>query len=91
MVGRGDGRPPHRGRASELAPCKASLDARAGRPEYRLLNLVDRVLEIRREPAPSPSAPYGWDERGVQVVTAGERVSPPAAPTASIAIDDLLP
>lgn len=70
---------------------KSSLYARAGRPEYWLLNLIDRVLEIRREPAPSPSAPYGWDYSSVQVLTAGQRVSPLAAPAASIAIADLLP
>ena len=40
---------------------KASLYARAGRPEYRIVNLIDRVLEVRREPMREPSAPYGWD------------------------------
>src|SRR5215475_10058962 len=29
---------------------KSSLYARAGRPEYWIVNLVDRVLEIRRDP-----------------------------------------
>lgn len=31
---------------------KASLDARAGIPECWIVNLVDRVVEIHREPAP---------------------------------------
>lgn len=70
---------------------KASLYARAGRPEYWIVNLVDRVLEVRREPAPSPSAPYGWDYSTVEVLRPGDSVCPLAAPTAQIAVADLLP
>ena len=70
---------------------KASLYARAGRPEYWIVNLVDRVLEVRREPAPSPSAPYGWDYSTVEVLRPGDSVRPLAAPTAQIAVADLLP
>lgn len=70
---------------------KASLYARAGRPEYWIVNLVDRVLEVRREPAPSPSAPYGWDYTTVEVLRPGDSVSPLAAPAAQIAVSDLLP
>ncbi len=70
---------------------KASLYARAGRPEYWIVNLVDRVLEVRREPAPSSSAPYGWDYRVVEVLGPEQRVRPLAAPAAGIAVADLLP
>lgn len=70
---------------------KSSLYARAGRPEYWVVNLTARVLEVRREPAESPTSPYGWDYRGVQIFRAGERVSPLAIPAAHIAVDDLLP
>ena len=70
---------------------KSSLYARAGRPEYWIVNLVDRVLEVRREPAPSPSAPYGWDYRSVEMLGPGERACPLAAPAARIAVADLLP
>src|SRR5437870_13876940 len=45
---------------------KSSLYARAGRPEYWIVNLVDRVLEVYREPVASPSAPYGWDYRTME-------------------------
>ena len=38
---------------------KSSLYARAGRPEYWILNLVTRALEVRREPVGSATAPYG--------------------------------
>lgn len=40
---------------------KASLYARAGRPEYWILNLMERVLEVYRDPVPSQNASYGWD------------------------------
>jgi Uma2 family endonuclease len=70
---------------------KTSLYARAGRPEYWVLNLVDRVLEVRREPIRSRRMPYGWDYRVVRIVRPGEHVTPLAAPEASIAVADLLP
>ncbi len=70
---------------------KASLYARAGRPEYWILNLVDRVLEVYRDPAPAPSAPYGWDYRASETLGAGDSVHPLAAPTARIIVRDLLP
>ena len=70
---------------------KASLYARAERPEYWIVNLVDGVLEVRREPAPSPSAPYGWDYRDVAVFGPRDDVSPLAAPHARISVADLLP
>jgi Uma2 family endonuclease len=70
---------------------KASLYARAGRPEYWIVNLIDRVLEVRREPAPEPSTPYGWDYAFVDVLGPGERVSALAAPAPEIAVVDLLP
>jgi Uma2 family endonuclease len=70
---------------------KASLYARAGRPEYWIVNLVDRVLEVYRDPAPSPTAAYGWDYATMEALGAGDRVRPLAAPAASIAVSDLLP
>jgi Uma2 family endonuclease len=70
---------------------KSSLYARAGRPEYWIVNLVGRALEVRRNPALSPSAPYGWDYTAVEVLSAWGSVSPLAAPAAMIAVADLLP
>jgi len=63
---------------------KSSLYARAGRPEYWLLNLVDTQLEVYRDPSPA-----GYASRCV--LKAGDRVSPLHTPAASIPIDDLLP
>ena len=70
---------------------KSSLYARAGRPEYWIVNLVYRGLEVRREPAPSPSAPYGWDYSTVELLRPGDSACPLAAPAARIAVADLLP
>ena len=39
---------------------KGSLYARAGLQDYWVLNLVDRVLEVYREPVPDSAAPFGW-------------------------------
>lgn len=70
---------------------KSSLYARAGRPEYWIVNLIDRVLEVRRDPAPSPSAPYGWDYRVLVVLGTRDSAGPLAAPDALVAVADLLP
>ena len=70
---------------------KASLYARAGRPEYWIVNLIDRVLEVRREAAPEPSAPYGWDYALVDVLGPSDRVSTLGAPAVQISVADLLP
>ena|SRR6266849_1852448 len=70
---------------------KSSLYARARRPEYWVLNLMNRTLEVRREPAVSTSAPYGWEYTGMQVLSRGESVRPLAAPEARIDVGDLLP
>jgi Uma2 family endonuclease len=70
---------------------KSSLYARARVPDYWIVNLVDRVLEIYRDPRPDASASYGWAYRSVQSLHAGEHVAPLAAPTARVPIADFLP
>ena len=70
---------------------KGSLYARAGLPDYWVLNLVDRVLEVYREPAPDSAAPFGWRYARSQVFDASARVTPLAAPGSSIPVSHLLP
>lgn len=70
---------------------KGSLYARARVPEYWIVNLVDRVLEVCRDPRPDASASYGWAYRSIQSLSAGEQVSPLAAPAAHVPVADLLP
>jgi Uma2 family endonuclease len=70
---------------------KGSLYARARLPEYWIVNLVDRVLEVYRDPRPDASASYGWAYRAVQSLSAKQHVTPLVAPTARINVADLLP
>ena len=70
---------------------KASLYARAGLSDYWILNLIARVLEVYRQPAPNASAPYGWGYARRDVIEHSGRVSPLAAPHATVIVGDLLP
>jgi Uma2 family endonuclease len=70
---------------------KGSLYARARVADYWIVNLVDRALEVYRDPRPDASARYGWAYRSVESLSAGEHVSPLAAPTARVSVLDLLP
>ena len=70
---------------------KGSLYARAGLPDYWVLNLVDRVLEVYREPAPDSAAPFCWRYGRSEVFEASARVTPLAAPGSSITVSQLLP
>ena len=70
---------------------KASLYARAGLPDYWVLNLVNRVLEVYREPVTDPAAPFGWRYARVEVFDAGAHVVPLALPHARIAVASFLP
>ena len=70
---------------------KGSLYARAGLPDYWVLNLVDRVLEVYREPVPDSAAPFGWRYARKEVFDASARVTPLAALGSSIPVSHLLP
>jgi Uma2 family endonuclease len=70
---------------------KGSLYARSGLQDYWIVNLVDRVLEVCRDPGPDPSAPYGWQYRSVTARSPPAVVAPLAFPSVLIAVGDLLP
>ena len=70
---------------------KGSLYARAQVPDYWIVNLLDRVLEVYRDPAPSAGAPYGWRFSALLRLGAADAVSPLAAPHARIPVAELLP
>ncbi|HEU4367567.1 MAG TPA: Uma2 family endonuclease [Methylomirabilota bacterium] len=70
---------------------KGSLYARAGLSDYWVLNLVDRVLEVYREPTPDATAPFGWRYARVEVLDASARVAALAVPGSSIPVSRLLP
>jgi Uma2 family endonuclease len=70
---------------------KGSLYARAGLADYWILNLVDRVLEVYREPMADAAAPFGWRYTRVEVFDASARVTPLAMPEASVSVAQMLP
>lgn len=70
---------------------KAGLYARAGIPEYWILNLVERVLEVHRDPAPMAGKPLGHAYGTITRDTESETVSALAVPDRSIPVSDLLP
>jgi len=55
------------------------------------VNLVDRVLEVHREPGLDAGAQYGWAYRVLRTLRADEHVTPLVSPSARIPIADLLP
>ena len=70
---------------------KGSLYARAGVTDYWIVNLVDRVLEVRRGITSSAAAPYGWTYAELTVLDAASIVAPLAAPLSVVSVADLLP
>jgi Uma2 family endonuclease len=70
---------------------KGSLYARAGIVDYWIVNLIDRVLEVYRDPGADVTAPYGWRYLSVERLAPPSMVTPLAVPTAPIAVAALLP
>jgi Uma2 family endonuclease len=70
---------------------KGSLYARAGVQDYWIVNLVDRALEIYRNPAPDVSAPYAWSYRTTASVIPPAAATPLEFPSIRIAVAALLP
>jgi Uma2 family endonuclease len=70
---------------------KGSLYARGAVQDYWIVNLVDRVLEVYRDPVPDSPAPYGWRYRSVERLTAPDRVALLGLPAVHLAVSDLLP
>jgi Uma2 family endonuclease len=68
---------------------KGAVYAQADIPEYWIVNLVDRVLEIHRDPVPAGSG--RWKYRAVHIARPGETVTAVAAPNSRISVADLLP
>lgn len=69
---------------------KGSLYARAGVPEYWIVNLIDRVVEVYRDPGADTSAAHGWHYRSAMRLGPAETVEPVGLPSARIRISDLL-
>ena len=70
---------------------KAGLYARAGIPDYWVVNLIDDTLEVNREPVAAPDPPGEWAYASARILRRSARVTPLAAPRARIRVAALLP
>jgi Uma2 family endonuclease len=70
---------------------KARIYARAGIPDYWIVNLISRVLEVYRDPVIVDRARRSWEYRMVRSLGPDESISPLAAPHARIGVGDFLP
>jgi Uma2 family endonuclease len=70
---------------------KSSLYASNGITDYWIVNLVDRQLEVHRDPVADATQPFGFSYLGRTIHDASDVVAPLAAPNAMVAVADLLP
>ena len=70
---------------------KVHLYAQAGLPDYWIINLIDRQLEVHRNPGPDPSRKGRFSYGEVTIAPESGTMSPLAAPQSQIAVADLLP
>ncbi len=70
---------------------KAALYAHAGIPEYWILNLPERCLEVHRGPAPDPEQPFGAGYRSILRLADDDAVAPLASPDHTLLVKDMLP
>jgi Uma2 family endonuclease len=70
---------------------KASQYAEAGIPDYWILNLNDRTLEVHRDPGKLPGAPNGFGYRSITIYLEDGIVTPLANLDVALHVADLLP
>jgi len=70
---------------------KVHLYAQAGVPDYWIVNLVDRQLEVHRAPGPDPARRGRFRYANVTIVPESGSMAPLAAPESPVAVADLLP
>ena len=70
---------------------KASLYARAGVPEYWIIDVVRETVEVHRTPEASSEAIHGWRYARINRLRPPAMITPMIAPQAAIAVADLLP
>lgn len=70
---------------------KAGVYARNSITDYWIVNLVERVLEVYREPVADAEAPLGWRYRSLQRLTVEASVAPLALPATAIRVAELFP
>ena len=62
-----------------------------GTLDYWIVNLVDRELEVYRDPVAAPLAPFGWQYGPRQALTATGTIAALVVPSAGISVADLMP
>jgi Uma2 family endonuclease len=70
---------------------KANLYAAGGIADYWIVNLVQRQLEVYRDPVADSTQLFGFRYNSRTILDPPDKVSPLAAPHASITVLDLLP
>ncbi len=70
---------------------KSSLYAAGGIADYWIVNLVQRQLEVYRDPVADSTQLFGFRYNSRTILDPSDKVSPLAAPQASITVADLLP
>ena len=70
---------------------KAMAYARSRIADYWIVNLIDRVLEVHREPPRPGPALRHWTYTAIETLGADAAIRPLAAPSAVIRVADLLP
>lgn len=70
---------------------KGSLYARAGVADYWIVNLLERRVEVHRDPTPDAGSEFGWRYRVVRAFPPGTSIAPLAGAEASVPVADLLP
>jgi Uma2 family endonuclease len=69
---------------------KAGLYARGGVQDYWIVNLVDRVLEVFRDPEQDATTLHGWRYRTIERVGPAGRASLLSLPSVQVRVGDLL-
>ena len=69
---------------------KGSLYARAGLADYWIVNLIDRVLEVYREPGSDPDTPFGWRYQSISAHGPESSVAPLVSSDALVRVSGLL-
>jgi Uma2 family endonuclease len=70
---------------------KAASYARAEIADYWIVNLVDRVVEVHRQPLRPAAARSRWGYAAIESFGADAEITPLAAPAARVRVADLLP
>lgn len=70
---------------------KGSAYAAAGIPDYWIVNVIDRTLEVYRNPTPDPSRSSGWGYSSRTILQATDSIEPLARPGVPVLAADLLP